>query len=99
MLDDELEVRASEAWRPIPQQIGAKHAERRLMRDDEERLLVGVELVDERLEARDEVEVGLASVREPSEEAGDRTALSGSCGNLGKRVGMHALVKKSGDQL
>ena len=43
MLDDELEVRASEAWRPIPQQIGAKHAERRLMRDDEKRLLVGVE--------------------------------------------------------
>ena len=28
---------------PIPQQIGAEHAERRLMRDDEKRLLVGVE--------------------------------------------------------
>ena len=45
---------------PIPQQVGAQHTQRRLVRHNQQRLLVRVQLMNQRLEARDQVEVRLA---------------------------------------
>lgn len=62
-LDDRVQ-RDREARRVHPvdaHQVGVEHAQHRLVRDDQDRLVVALELVDERVEPGDDVEVRLAA--------------------------------------